>query len=282
MGGQQNDWAAFSGVNPWAQPLSLTCLAAGEHTDNRHPAPGRILPCFAAVYVSEGSGLFHAGSGATLRVSAPAVMWLFPGRPHSYSPAESGWSEHWLMVDGAEANLFFESRFRKLGVTQLSEGLEVGELFGRIRTGLLPQTQRGVLSASVAARSLLLSFAEAATEEEETDDLLSRFSATARLDLSMVDRAETLGMTYRELVRELKAHAGVTPVEYLISLRVSTAQELLATTNSLISDIAEEVGIPDLAYFSRVFTRRVGISPSQFREEQRRLARQVSEHSAER
>lgn len=58
---------------------------------------------------------------------------------------------------------------------------------------------------------------------------------------------------------------GITILQYTNSLRVTKAKELLQCTESPISEIAVEVGINDLYYFSRVFKKIVGISPREYR-----------------
>jgi AraC-like DNA-binding protein len=58
---------------------------------------------------------------------------------------------------------------------------------------------------------------------------------------------------------------GVRPLEYLMRRRIERAQYLLLTSLSSVKQVAGEVGIADAAYFSRVFTRFCGSSPSDYR-----------------
>lgn len=58
---------------------------------------------------------------------------------------------------------------------------------------------------------------------------------------------------------------GETILNYTNTLRIIKAKELLLCTNDSISQIASDVGIEDLYYFSRVFKKSVGISPQQYR-----------------
>ncbi len=52
--------------------------------------------------------------------------------------------------------------------------------------------------------------------------------------------------------------------------RIDRAKVLPADTDDPVSLIARDVGCPDPAYFTRVFTRHVGVAPSAFREQQKR------------
>lgn len=67
----------------------------------------------------------------------------------------------------------------------------------------------------------------------------------------------------RLFVREI----GKTPREYLIDLRIRAAKRLLSLRhvhNDTVEQIAEDCGFSDLAYFSRVFKKRVGVSPTEY------------------
>ena len=58
---------------------------------------------------------------------------------------------------------------------------------------------------------------------------------------------------------------GISPWDYLNRYRVAQARQLLQATADSVQVIARRVGITDPAYFSRVFRRIVGESPTDFR-----------------
>jgi len=60
----------------------------------------------------------------------------------------------------------------------------------------------------------------------------------------------------------LKA-TGTAPTTYLAHLRIASAKRLLAE-GALVRDVAVQVGLPDAYYFSRLFRRHAGMSPSQY------------------
>jgi len=63
-----------------------------------------------------------------------------------------------------------------------------------------------------------------------------------------------------------KQSEGKSVTEYINMLRINRAKELLASTNNLrIGEIGARCGIPDPYYFSRVFNKICGISPSEYR-----------------
>ena len=78
----------------------------------------------------------------------------------------------------------------------------------------------------------------------------------------LADMEEMSLTAYREL---FKKHTGVSPNEYLINVRVNIACRLLTQTNEKIGDVALKVGYTDQYYFSRIFAKKMKISPREYR-----------------
>ena len=57
----------------------------------------------------------------------------------------------------------------------------------------------------------------------------------------------------------------MTPLQYIVSLRITNAMNLLGNTNYSISRIAAAVGYENALYFSRLFKKHTGLSPSEYR-----------------
>ncbi len=62
-----------------------------------------------------------------------------------------------------------------------------------------------------------------------------------------------------------KQYRGVTFIDYLTSFRVSRAKELLKDLRWSIKEISCKVGYPDSNYFTRVFKRLEGLTPTEYR-----------------
>jgi AraC-like DNA-binding protein len=84
--------------------------------------------------------------------------------------------------------------------------------------------------------------------------------------LRIEDLAARAGTCARSLQRHFLRAFGASPVEYVNRLRVKRASELLLETDMNITEVAGAVGIDDGNYFSRLFHRLAGISPSGYRQ----------------
>ncbi len=76
---------------------------------------------------------------------------------------------------------------------------------------------------------------------------------------------EQSGLAERSFQRRFKLATGMTPIEYVQTLRIEEAKHLLETTEAPVEAVAGEVGYDDAAFFSRMFRRAVSLSPAQYR-----------------
>lgn len=73
------------------------------------------------------------------------------------------------------------------------------------------------------------------------------------------------GLPERTFKRRFKAATGFSPVEYVQTLRVEEAKQLLERTMLPVDEISAAVGYEDTAFFRRLFKRQVGITPARYR-----------------
>ncbi|WP_432650587.1 helix-turn-helix domain-containing protein [Huintestinicola sp.] len=68
------------------------------------------------------------------------------------------------------------------------------------------------------------------------------------------------------LNRKFKKETGITPIEYLIEIRLERAKTMLKRKNISVTEIAMKCGFGSSAHFSSCFQNRVGISPTEYRD----------------
>lgn len=73
------------------------------------------------------------------------------------------------------------------------------------------------------------------------------------------------GLAERSFKRRFKQATGMAPLEYVHAIRLEEAKHMLETSDLSIEAIANQAGYEDAGYFSRLFRRKVNLSPAQYR-----------------
>ena len=135
----------------------------------------------------------------------------------------------------------------------------------------------------IAQLSTLLKYANRFYErqflnrKEMSNDLLERFNKQLEIHFdsgriqaeglpSIEQLAEELGVSQRYLSDTLKKETGKTTTEHLQLYLIDEAKELLLKPNKTISEVAYELGFEYPPYFSRLFKKKEGLSPTEYRE----------------
>ena len=84
-------------------------------------------------------------------------------------------------------------------------------------------------------------------------------------NIAVADIAEELHFNPQYLMRAFKSKTGLSIMEYITQARISTAKKILQDTNLPVKVIADMTGYADYAYFTRVFKKTTGQSPSDYR-----------------
>jgi len=83
------------------------------------------------------------------------------------------------------------------------------------------------------------------------------------LDLHALARKEKMG--YDSFRRHFRQLVGQAPKHYFLELKIAYAKEQLLQIGVPIAEVGRRVGIADQYYFSRLFRRKTGLSPREFR-----------------
>lgn len=84
-------------------------------------------------------------------------------------------------------------------------------------------------------------------------------------ELTLESLAKRASMSPSTLHRAFTTALGESPINYLISVRLAKAKEMLISSTLSISEISMRTGFRDSNYFSRIFKKRTGKSPREYR-----------------
>lgn len=107
-------------------------------------------------------------------------------------------------------------------------------------------------------------------KEESSNDVIEASKAyieanfTQNISLEDVSREVNISTYY--LSRIFKENTGANFIDYLTGLRIEKAKELLSTTQYSMKEVSSMSGYPDPNYFSKLFKKNVGVTPTEYRE----------------
>ncbi|WP_354641903.1 helix-turn-helix transcriptional regulator [Kitasatospora camelliae] len=270
-------WWQYLTPGPAQLATGLACLGVGMQRGRLPTVGPRRLDHWVAVLVGSGRGWFAAPDGGRRPVAAPAVIWLRPGVPHHYAPDRNGWSEGFVDFTGPATTAYTE-----LGLLPAADvvPLTTAEPAQRVLARIAAACRRGgplaAVEAAAGVHELLVELRRHRADLDPAGEpVLEVLRRDACLPLSVAEHARRAGMTVAELRRAVRAVGAVGPKEYLLTVRLNEAKELLAASELPVSAVARRVGYEDPAYFTRIFTRRVGVAPSVFRAQHYRGDRQL-------
>lgn len=266
----------------------LHVLFAGEsQTKPLHRLGPKVYDFYLMHIVLQGKGVFVCG-GQTHELQAGHTFLIEPEQLISYeSDGGTPWRYRWVAFHGAQAAGLVEAAgFRaERQVVFTPDKRRAGALFRRIyetfRSGGAASDMKanGYLHLLLAEYQTLL-HAESGdswkSTQAEGDRLLQQvvhyLSTQYAHPVSIEQMAESLGYNRAYLSRLFKQRTGVSPVTFLLKLRIDKARRMLRERPELtVEQIAASVGLQDALYFSKQFRRLHGQSPTAYREAMKQL-----------
>lgn len=242
---------------------------------------GRILNGYYIVFISRGKGKFESAFTNPQVISEGTCFFLYPNVWHRYKPdLNTGWEEYWVGFDGYyPADLmnkgFFspEHPFVNTGMNELLLIL-FQSLLETVKTGSLGYHQ--IISGITLEMLGLIHMISIHKDEGDVPDkkliqkamFLIRESMGNSIDIKKL--VQELPMGYSKFRKLFKQETGFSPHQYFIHIRISRAEELLRSTDLNVNEIAYQTGFESEFYFSKLFKKKNGLAPSEYRSVKRK------------
>lgn len=113
---------------------------------------------------------------------------------------------------------------------------------------------------------------QAAQQSKDTEaDLISYVKKTKQFmiekfhsSMDMEELARSSGVSASRFYQAFRSYTGLSPLKYVIKLRLDASLRMLSGTFASIVDVAHSVGYPDEYYFSRLFKKQMGMAPTEY------------------
>ena len=247
------------------------CSVGYETTHNAyHWGPG-ARAYYILQHVVSGTGTL-CQQGKTFPLRPGDTFVTFPQQQETLESHSANWQYLWIGFSGSEAAMLL----RKLGFSEDSPVLYIGndETIREIHENIY-KVRGPRLSDSVAMTGhLYLLFSHLMTKmrlddpSEDSDELqavLTYIDAHLMERCTVEELCRFANISRSYLYRIFIRNIGVSPIRYVMDIKISRSCYLLANTKMSIGEVAYAMGYTDPLYYSRVFKSIMGVTPTEFR-----------------
>lgn len=243
---------------------------------------------YVLIYCVKGSGWYSAGGQ---RHEVGENQWFVIPRdtPHVYaSNNQDPWTIYWVHFAGTIALAYGDGNGKPADIlpatnSRLTDRIALfEEIFLTLGDNYSPGNLRyasSLLYTLLATFCYLRHFRKYNPQQLriDTTDIVAMavryMNENIEKQLTLAQIARYIGYSTSQFSLIFRNHTGRSPLNYFNMLKIQRACQLLETTDLKINQICSKVGIDDSYYFSRLFTKTVGIPPKRYRQ---KLSRQAT------
>ena len=231
---------------------------------------------FQLLYVASGKAHFHFGNNERIVTAGHMVLYR-PKEPQKYEYYGEDQTEvFWVHFTGGNVT----NILRSYGITDDKKVFYCGsnliykDLFRNMINELQMCKENYAEMMEMNLRQIFIllqrffvsnSKTENARIVEEIDKATAYFNEHYSESINIDEYAANNHFSVSWFIRNFKKCTGSTPMQYILSKRIYNAEVLLRDPSYNMSEIARIVGYDNPLYFSRIFKKAKGLSPSEFR-----------------
>ncbi len=235
---------------------------------------------YILLYCVDGEGWIELdGRRKTIRKNQLFI--IPPKTPCSYgSSFKSPWTNYWLHFTGENAELYSPSVNQVISIPPTNDS-RIEErliLFEEMLQNVEDYFQHEkVVYANICLKQFLSSVkyldVYRAVKKEGENDLLQKVIAFMKNNLNKTIRISDLAVicncSASNIYKLFRANLDSSPQDFFIHLKMERARKYLTQTNLKVKEIGAKLGYDDPYYFSRIFTKHIGLSPANYRKEEK-------------
>ncbi len=224
-----------------------------------------------------GCGLLEY-QGQQYLVPTGHLFWIDCRKPQNYrtAPNAENWHVLWIHFFGANAQFYYDTFVKQNGgnpVVSLPSNSPIFHLLPALlqldASGANQQKtdfEAASLLGQLISECVLCSMASRHPEDiPQTIQSVRQYLAKNYMQkITLEDLGNRFNLNPFYLQKQFKRYVGQSPSEFIIHLRITHAKELMRRTTKTIGQIAREVGIHNLGYFTRQFKQQEGITPQEY------------------
>lgn len=264
--------------DPVMAPLHITDIGYYPKASNHYRERREPIDQYVFIYCVGGCGSYTI-DGRTFRVTANQYFILPAGKPHAYgADANEPWTIYWIHFRGEMArHIARDIRSPQ----EVSPGIDsridnrnrlFDEILETLRAGLGIENLRYAMSVFhhyLGSLRYLHQYRESGRTSGDDNDVVEAsihyMKENVEKRISLPELAQYVGYSVSRLSIIFRNRTGHTPMGYCNLLKVQRACSLLDNSNMKINQVSFKIGFDDPYYFSRFFSKMMGMTPSDYR-----------------
>lgn len=263
--------------DPLASSLYVTDIGYYPHAEDHYRERLEPINQHVLIYCVDGEGWYRV-DGHEHHVAANQYFILPAGKPHAYGANNSNpWTIYWVHFTGLHADVYAHGALLPQDVrpgmhSRINYRNNIfEEIFNTLYSGYSRESLRYVSSllhyylASMRYINTYRGSGRATAEGDVAEAVIHYMRENLEKRLTLTAIAAYAGYSPGHFSTLFRQQTGRSPMEYFNEMKMNEACRILRETDMRVNQICHKVGIDDCYYFSRLFSRIMGISPREYR-----------------
>ena len=261
--------------DPLVSSLYITDIGHYPMAEHHHRVRQEAIDQYVLIYCVDGSG-WYVLKGQRYEVKRNQYFILPAGTPHEYGATEGErWTIYWVHFRGEHASVYAEGAQKPQEVkaamnSNISNRNNIfEEILSTLHFGDGIEDLRyasSLLHYYLASLRYLRQYRSTVRYDGVVNAAIHYMKENVERHLTLQDVLDYVGYSSTRFSALFKKETGYSPLAYFNRLKIEYACQMLKTTDMHINQICYKVGIEDSLYFSRMFSKAMGMSPSEYRE----------------
>lgn len=264
--------------DPLVSNLYITDIGFYPNACHHYRSRTQAIDQYILIYCVDGEGWYRLDN-KEYKVTRNQFFILPARKPHTYGAVEGGsWTIYWIHFSGHLAHYYADGAVSPQEInisinSRLRDRQNIfDEIFHTLDNDVSLEDLRytsSLLHHYLASMRYLKQFRAVSGNMGKiniVDAAIHYMKENIEKHISIQDVVNYVGYSTTRFLCLFKEQIGCTPLSYLNRLKIERSCVLLKNTDMRINQICFKIGIKDSLYFSRMFSKIIGMSPREYRE----------------